>query len=234
MTTDTQLPDRLAQLGEALERAARGDLAHSRTRRRLRHPRRAAAGVALAAIVVPAAAIAATQLISTAQVAASLPQGTKALIGTDPTCTVVTANVEYHCVLATAPSNDGAPQSGSGNGPTVFFKKAPGTTVVVKLKDGKSLIVKARSEPALKQNVAGLLKQHDAGSTTTSLPAPSTTDWTGTVEPTVDASKHVNGGCRAQNAAGTDWECYIGQAAVQQKIISQGFLGQYAPAPGVG
>jgi hypothetical protein len=61
-----------------------------------------------------------------------------------------------------------------------------------------------------------------------------TTDWTGTVEPTVDASKHVNGGCRAQNAAGTEWECYIGEAAVKQNIIGQGFLGQYAPSPGVG
>ena len=58
--------------------------------------------------------------------------------------------------------------------------------------------------------------------------------WLGTVEPTVDATKHVNGGCRAQNEAGTDWECYIGQTAVQQKIIGAGFLGQYAPAPGVG
>ncbi|MGH2860171.1 MAG: hypothetical protein ACRDLT_01545 [Solirubrobacteraceae bacterium] len=40
--------------------------------------------------------------------------------------------------------------------------------------------------------------------------------------------------CRSQNQAGTEWECYIGQAAVQQNIISQGFLGQSAPAPGVG
>jgi hypothetical protein len=30
-----------------------------------------------------------------------------------------------------------------------------------------------------------------------------------------------------------EWECYLGEAAVQQ-IIGQGFLGQYAPTPGVG
>jgi hypothetical protein len=72
------------------------------------------------------------------------------------------------------------------------------------------------------------------GQHTTSPAALASTDWTGTVEPTVDATKHVNGGCRAQNADGTDWECYIGQAAVTQKIIGAGFLGQYSPTPGVG
>jgi hypothetical protein len=38
----------------------------------------------------------------------------------------------------------------------------------------------------------------------------------------------------SQNADGTEWECYIGQAAVTQKIIGAGFLGQYSPTPGVG
>jgi hypothetical protein len=65
-------------------------------------------------------------------------------------------------------------------------------------------------------------------------PAPEVSDWRGTVEPTVDASKHVNGGCRSLNSAGTEWECYLGQAAVDQKIIGAGFLGQFAPSPGVG
>ena len=54
----------------------------------MRRPRRLAAGAVLAVVLVPAAAIAATQLLSPTQVAASLPQGTKALIGTDPSCTV--------------------------------------------------------------------------------------------------------------------------------------------------
>jgi hypothetical protein len=63
-------------------------------------------------------------------------------------------------------------------------------------------------------------------------PAPG--QWQGTVEPTVDATKHVNGGCRSLDAAGTRWECYIGRAAVSQSIIGPHFLGAYAPSPGVG
>ena len=65
-------------------------------------------------------------------------------------------------------------------------------------------------------------------------PAPEVSDWKGTVEPTVDASKHVNGGCRALTSDGRQWRCYIGQAAVDQQIIGLGFLGEYAPSPGVG
>jgi hypothetical protein len=58
--------------------------------------------------------------------------------------------------------------------------------------------------------------------------------WKGTVEATVDRSKHVNGGCRSLNTDGTHWRCYIGQEAVRQQIISAGFLGEYAPSPGRG
>jgi len=65
-------------------------------------------------------------------------------------------------------------------------------------------------------------------------PAPEVSDWKGTVEPTVDKTKHVNGGCRSLASDGREWECYIGQAAVEQQIISAGFLGEYAPTPGVG
>ena len=65
-------------------------------------------------------------------------------------------------------------------------------------------------------------------------PAPEVSDWKGTVEPTVDATKHVNGGCRALTSDGRQWRCYIGQAAVDQEIIGPGFLGEYAPSPGVG
>ena len=215
MTSDTHIPDRLAQLGESLDRAVRADLAthasvHRRARsQRARHPRRMALAAALTVVLVPAAAFAATQLLTTGQVAASLPQGTKALIGTDPSCTVVTANVEYHCVLAHAP--------GTG-GPNPV---APGDQVSSPTSsDGGSL-----SKPG-----AGQSSSADA----TSPAQLAAMNWTGTVEPTVDATKHVNGGCRSQNSAGTDWECYIGQAAVQQGIISAGFLGQSVPAPGVG
>jgi hypothetical protein len=63
---------------------------------------------------------------------------------------------------------------------------------------------------------------------------PSPGQWLSTVEPTVDATQHVNGGCRALSADGREWECYIGEAAVKQQIISQGFLGQRSSGPGVG
>jgi hypothetical protein len=65
-------------------------------------------------------------------------------------------------------------------------------------------------------------------------PAPEVSDWTGTVEPTVDATKHVNGGCRSLDSEGTEWQCYIGEAAVEQRIVGAGFLGEYAPSPGRG
>jgi hypothetical protein len=65
-------------------------------------------------------------------------------------------------------------------------------------------------------------------------PAREVDDWMGTVEATVDASKHVNGGCRSLNSEGTEWRCYIGEEAVRQQIIRPDLLGEYAPAPGVG
>ena len=96
-----------------------------------------------------------------------MPAGTLALAGTEPTCTVVRQDVEFHCVLARPP-------------------------------------------------------------------APELSDWKGTVEPTVDATKHVNGGCRSLTSDGREWQCYIGEEAVAQQIIGAGFLGEYAPSPGVG
>jgi hypothetical protein len=65
-------------------------------------------------------------------------------------------------------------------------------------------------------------------------PAPEVQDWKGTVEPTVDASKHVNGGCRSLASDGREWECYIGPEAVRQKIIGSGFLGEPVSGPGRG
>jgi hypothetical protein len=58
--------------------------------------------------------------------------------------------------------------------------------------------------------------------------------WDGTVEPTVDRTKHVNGGCRSESADGMHWRCYIGPEAVRLQIIGPDFLGEYAPAPGRG
>ena len=156
-----QLVVHLARLGEALEQAAARDL-----RRRPRRLVLLAAAIS-AIVVLTGASFAAVRLISSGDVAASLPAGTLWLAGTEPACTVVTQDVEYHCVLAHAP-------------------------------------------------------------------APEVSDWMGTVEPTVDANKIVNGGCRSLTSDGREWECYIGEAAVKQQIIGPDFLGEYAPTPGVG
>jgi hypothetical protein len=154
--------ENLARLGDALERAAARDLGRRRPRRLVLFAA-AVSGI----VVLTGASFAAVRLISSDDVAASLPAGTLWLAGTEPTCTVVKQEVEYHCVLAHAPAN------------------------------------------AIR-------------------------DWKGTVEPTVDANKTVNGGCRSLASDGREWECYIGEAAVRQRIISEGFLGEKVAGPGVG
>jgi hypothetical protein len=166
---NNDLASTLDDLGNALEESARADLASqpARAGRPRRISPRIAIVAAAVAILVPSVAFAATQLIGNDEVAQSLPAGTLSLAGTEPTCTVVEQNVEYHCVLAHAP-------------------------------------------------------------------APEVSDWKGTVEPTVDATKHVSGGCRSLASDGREWECYIGQAAVDEQIIGKSFLGEYAPSPGVG
>jgi hypothetical protein len=173
----TQLDPKLHALGDRLERAAAADLAAgaqpTAARRPRRVSRRLAVIVAVLAIGVTGVAIAANQLVSTDEVAQSMPAGTLALAGTNPTCTVVTKDVEFHCVLAKPPASE---------------------------------VTDAQGNPA----------------------------WKGTVEPSADASKHVNGGCRSLAQDGREWECYIGQAAVDQNIIGQDFLGQHSPTPGVG
>ena len=124
--------------------------------------------VAVLAIGVTGVAIAADQLISTDDVAQSMPAGTLALAGTEPTCTVVTKDVEFHCVLAKAPAPEGLRLEG--------HRRA-----------------ERRREQARQRR----------------LPL-------------------------ARASDGREWQCYIGQAAVDQKIIGQGLLGEFAPAPGVG
>jgi hypothetical protein len=215
----------LSAIGDALERAVAADLKYARRRRGLRISPRAGLAVIAAAIAVPAVAYAASNLFSTSQVAASLPQGTRALIGTHPTCRLVVASVEYRCVLASPPSDSAAPGSAVSGGRA---------TAVVTTASGRKFYVSAKSMPALKRQMASIPGVRRVKLIGAPGRVPGTTNWTGTVEPTVDATKHVDGGCRARNAAGTIWECYIGEAAVKQRIISQGFLGAYAPAPGVG
>jgi hypothetical protein len=51
---------------------------------------------------------------------------------------------------------------------------------------------------------------------------------------TVDATKHIDGGCIARSADGLDWDCYLGQAAVEHGILVHDLLGQYQPGPSHG
>ena len=51
---------------------------------------------------------------------------------------------------------------------------------------------------------------------------------------TVDATRHVDGGCVATSADGRSWDCYLGRAAVEHGIIDAGFLGVYQPEPATG
>jgi hypothetical protein len=155
----------LHELGNALESAIAAASEHPR---RMPRRRRLTVAIAVLALAIPGIAIGASLLVTNADVAASLPAGTKMLQGTDPTCTVVKQDVEYHCVLSHA------------------------------------------------------------------IPSPEVADLKGTVEPTVDASSHVNGGCRSLASNGLTWQCYIGQAAVDQQIIGPDFLGEYSSGPGVG
>jgi hypothetical protein len=167
----TDLSPPLQQLGDALHAATTIDVRRGAAPVGTRRRRRTVIALVTAVIAIPGAALAASALISPSQVANSIPQGTLALLHTHPSCTTVTAGVEYDCTLHAAPSSEGAPLPGQ---------------------------------------------------------------WLRTVEPTVDATKHVNGGCRSVNAAGTHWRCYIGQEAVRQQIIGAGFLGQPSSGPGVG
>ena len=65
-------------------------------------------------------------------------------------------------------------------------------------------------------------------------PFPEVDDFKGAAEPTVDRTKHVNGGCRGLTSDGLSWQCYLGEEAVRQGIVSADFLGAYAPGPGHG
>jgi hypothetical protein len=52
--------------------------------------------------------------------------------------------------------------------------------------------------------------------------------------PTVDTTRHVDGGCVARSADGRSWDCYLGHAAVTHGVIGATLLGDYAPIPVAG
>jgi hypothetical protein len=155
------MPDHLNRLGDALADGARAEL------RVARRPRRLAIALVVLAVAIPAVAYGAVRLIDTGTVAASMPAGAAIFEGRNPTCSVVSEGVEYHCTLDRPPFHE-------------------------------------------------------------------VDDFTNVKEATVDATKHVNGGCVGLDATGLEWECYLGQRAVEEHIVSQGFLGEYAPEPGHG
>ena len=191
---------RLDDLGKALYEATRADLERSTPARKRR---RLLTGLGVAAVVIPATAVAASGLLSTDDVAQSLPAGTLALVGTNPTCEVVVDQVEYHCVLDRPPGPDSFP------GPDPEYRR-------IRLGDRDYIEI----DP---DGFAGR-----AGS------GPEPESWLGRGQPTVDSTSHVNGGCRGLDAAGLTWQCYIGEAAVEEGIISRQFLGERSRGPGVG
>jgi hypothetical protein len=65
-------------------------------------------------------------------------------------------------------------------------------------------------------------------------PFPEVQDFKGVVEPTVDPAKRVNGGCRGLTSDGLVWQCYLGEEAVRQEIVSADFLGERVSGPGHG
>lgn len=58
--------------------------------------------------------------------------------------------------------------------------------------------------------------------------------WLGAKEASVDAHGRINGGCVGKNSAGTEWDCYIGQAAVDHGIIDESVLGSQRDNPAHG
>ncbi len=218
----------LNQLGDALERSVAVDL-DRRSARKPRRRRRALVGVAAMLVVLPGAAYAAGSLISTAEVADSMPAGTLALMGTEPECEVVREGVEFECTLTNPPQSTFPSQ----NQPTLADQlkaNTPTDTVVVMSRDARCGEIRRRAR------IKGQPKAKILCATSGSSGAVEAENesWMNAAQPTVDAEKRVNGGCRSQDAEGMTWRCYIGEEAVKQKIIGRGFLGEYAPHPSVG
>lgn len=232
---------------------AHGAQAHTRSRRgswlATRRGRWLAAAAATV-VAVPGVAYAAGAFTSPQTVARSLPAGAR-IFGSTPTCTVVQPNVEYRCTLAKAPAPDPvthltpqqwkkfaakAPHLGKIKLVNRRIEIAPGhwrIVVFVETTPRQDRIYQAYRNKVLASFgfTPAQIQAHnealDAGAAGIGAG-----QFKGTVEPTVDVTHHINGGCRAINAEGTRWDCYLGQAAVKQKIVTD--LGAYVPSPGVG
>ncbi len=54
-------------------------------------------------------------------------------------------------------------------------------------------------------------------------------DMTGYTTIIVDDTSHVSGGCRSVSVDATRFTCYVGQRAIDEDIVSAGYLGDWAP-----
>ena len=240
---DLQAEARVAQAGTG--RAGRGSWLGTRRGRWL-------AAAAATVIAVPGVAYAAGVFTSSQTVARSLPAGAR-IFGSTVTCTVVRPNVEYRCTLAKAPSPD--PVRHLTPGQWRKYMATPPNLGKVKLVNRRVEVAPgqwrtvqfAEDTPRIERITRAYRNKVLAsfGFTPAQIKADNVAidagaagigagQFKGIVEPTVDATHHVDGGCRAISADGSRWECYIGQAAVKQRIIGRAFLGQYVPGPGVG
>ncbi len=71
------------------------------------------------------------------------------------------------------------------------------------------------------------------GSPSKATGVPGTPDYSDWKEP-IGIDGVVAGGCVARSSDGLRWDCYVGDEAVRQLIISQDFLGQPMTEPGRG
>ena len=240
---------RLQAIGDRLERAFAADLrAHAapptgaaQSRSRLTRRRtRWLAGAAAMTIAVPGIAYAAGAFTSPQAVANSLPAGAKMLVGSDPSCTVVQADVEYRCTLAHPPAPDpvtltAQQQQKLTTTPTPHLGKVKVVNHIALLTPRQSRLLHDHEVEMLSSfglTPTQVQRHLDAiRSGTAGIPAGG---FAGIVEPTVDASHHIDGGCRSTSVDGSQWECYIGPAAAQHGVIDASLLGYYIPSPGVG
>ncbi len=214
--------------------------------------RRWLAAAAATIIAVPGVAYAAGLFTSTQTVAKSLPAGAR-IFGSTPTCTVVKPNVEYRCTLAKAPPPDPIthltpqqwrkllatpPHLGKIKIVNRRYKDSNGQWQIGRFVQAQEMPRLERITRAYRNKVLASF-----GFTPAQIQAHNQAidgdaagigagQFKGTVEPTINTTHHINGGCRATNADGTQWDCYLGQAAVKQKIVTG--IGAYAFGPGVG
>jgi hypothetical protein len=210
------------------------------------------AAAAATIIAAPGVAYAAGAFTSPQTVAKTLPASER-IFGSKPTCTVVEANVEYRCTLAKAPPPDPIthltpqqwrkylatpPNLGKIKIVNRRYKDSNGQWQVGRFVQPQEMPRIERISRAYRNKVLASFGftpaqiQADNEAIDADAAGIGAGQFKGTLEPTIDATHHINGGCRATDADGTQWECYLGQAAVKQKIVAD--LGAYAPGPGDG